>query len=261
MESLNDFFNYCQEVVQHPIDPSDRDSISTIFQSFFAKIMTKEQAENAIKSIIPISDPIDKFSNQIKMHSYLPYSSARIQSMRNKSRKWNDELDNRLRAAVQSLGTDNWTGVANYVGEGMTKSQCSQRWNRCINPNILHSNWTREEEQKLINAVKQFGDKSWTRISKEISGRTDVQCRFRYHFLLHKASSNKQSDLMPIAPSLADIEKINPHSISSSVNDPSQDISNDLSIDRSDLDIGSLSTTDPPQVSHQDMIQNEKDQF
>ena len=185
----------------------EQELIKSIGEQFIRLQISKEDAKRQLKALIGTDDPIERLDEIIGAipiqpipKNYFPFTS------RKRPKKWTKTLDYRLITAVGTYGTDNWAAVASYVGEGMTKSQRSQRWNRCISPDIKHTNWTREEEEKLINAIKRLGDKAWTRISKEIPGRTDVQCRFRYKFLQQKMSNAPVDDLVPIAPSSADME-------------------------------------------------------
>lgn len=125
-----------------------------------------------------------------------------VPGYRKKARRWTPEEDARLATAVQMNGVENWPAVAAYVGGDRTRSQCSQRWHRCIDPNISKSNWSREEEQKLIDAVKTYGSKAWTRIAAEMGDRCDVQCRFRYGFLQKKAKE-MNTEIQPISAPMA----------------------------------------------------------
>jgi hypothetical protein len=100
---------------------------------------------------------------------------------RQKTRNWVDYEDRRLLAAIRKYGTDNWSPVAAFVGNGRTRSQCSQRWNRGLDPSISKSPWTQCEEAELVRLVGQHGQKAWRRISTQIGTRSDVQCR--HHFM------------------------------------------------------------------------------
>ena len=44
--------------------------------------------------------------------------------------------------------------------------------------------WTEEEDEKLRQAVKEFGGKNWKRIASKLSGRSDVQCLHRWQKVL-----------------------------------------------------------------------------
>ena len=113
-----------------------------------------------------------------------------VTGYRRKARRWTTEEDQRLVNAVQLHGTENWPLVASCVGGNRTRSQCSQRWHRVLDPKISKCNWSREEEEKLLRAVDSFGNKAWTRIAAEMGNRCDVQCRFRYNFLKKKAKES-----------------------------------------------------------------------
>jgi hypothetical protein len=109
------------------------------------------------------------------------------QTRRKKSNRWNPADDLKLLGAVEEHGSANWALVSQVVGGDRTRSQCAQRWHRVLDPKIDKSNWSHQEEQKLIDLVAAHGDKSWTKIAANMGSRCDVQCRFRYKFLLRKA--------------------------------------------------------------------------
>ena len=96
------------------------------------------------------------------------------------SRKWSDTEDLRLLAAINHYGLNDWVNVAKFVGNDRKKSQCSQRWNRVLNPDISKTTWTEEEDKKLMDLILELGDKSWCSISKRMNKRSDAQCRYRY---------------------------------------------------------------------------------
>lgn len=130
--------------------------------------------------------------NQVVSNTNTDYSRYK----RSPGRSWSKEEDNKLREAIELLGTDSWARVAHYVGFGRTRGQCSQRWIRGLDPSISRERWTPEEEQKLDALVKQYGMKSWMKIAKEIGTRNDVQCRYHYSQMMkHRSLSQlKQND-------------------------------------------------------------------
>ena len=117
--------------------------------------------------------------------------SAKSLYKRKKSIPWNEVEDIRLVAAISKHGARDWKKIAEFVG-GRTSSQCNQRWCRALDPQINHGNWTEEEDAKLLKAVEMFGNVSWCQIAKSISGRTDLQCRYRY-FQLCKINKDENS--------------------------------------------------------------------
>jgi hypothetical protein len=120
------------------------------------------------------------------------YSGAR-----NKTRSWNTQEDNRLLAAVRKYGLgagSTWSTIADFVGNGRTRSQCSQRWIRVLDPRICNQQWNREEDQSLLSLVAQHGEKAWMKIATLLGNRSDVQCRYRY-FQLQKCGQDQRPDV------------------------------------------------------------------
>jgi hypothetical protein len=102
---------------------------------------------------------------------------------RKTTQPWTGLEDVRLLAAVHRFGlsaTTNWTLVAQFVGNGRSRSQCSQRWIRVLDPRISKRHWTPEEDARLAEFVRRLGEKSWMKIACEMGNRSDVQCRYRY---------------------------------------------------------------------------------
>jgi hypothetical protein len=65
-----------------------------------------------------------------------------------------------------------------------------------VNPSINRLKWTREDEEKLLSSVAEYGSSAWVRVSRELGNRSDVQCRFRYQYLSKKAEERGR----PIGP-------------------------------------------------------------
>ncbi|RWW10870.1 hypothetical protein GW17_00025564, partial [Ensete ventricosum] len=88
------------------------------------------------------------------------------------------EEDAKLRAAVEYYG-DNWQMVASCL-EGRVGPQCSNRWNKTLNPERKKvGRWSVDEDKRLKVAVMLFGAKNWNKIAQFAPGRTQVQCRER----------------------------------------------------------------------------------
>ncbi|OHT14537.1 Myb-like DNA-binding domain containing protein [Tritrichomonas foetus] len=102
---------------------------------------------------------------------------------RKKTRSWTTEEDMRLLMGVHLYGLENWTLVSQFVGNGRTRSMCSQRWIRVLDPRISKNHWTEEEDQNLLQMVKLYGEKSWMKIATKLGNRSDVQCRYHYQQL------------------------------------------------------------------------------
>ncbi|EAY08085.1 Myb-like DNA-binding domain containing protein [Trichomonas vaginalis G3] len=126
---------------------------------------------------------------------------------RKKTHQWTKNEDNRLLMGVYKFGLSNWAAVSEYVGSGRTKCQCNQRWVRALDPKISKADWTEEEEEKLLQSIKQFGNHAWTKISSALGNRTDFQCRYRY-IQMKRAEEEKEKELKNEKP-LYPIPQIN----------------------------------------------------
>ena len=68
---------------------------------------------------------------------------------------WRNVEDEMLKAAVMKYGLNNWSKVASLFPR-KTAKQCKARWQEWLNPNIKKTDWTREEEEKLLDLAKMF---------------------------------------------------------------------------------------------------------
>jgi hypothetical protein len=131
-----------------------------------------------------ILDNIMKVPNDPLPSSDLPPSSSSNNNPnRLKSRPWEDAENLRLLAGIYRYGIKDWGEVAKFIGNDRTTGQCSQRWLRCLDPNIKKEQWSDEEELMLLSLVNFYGTSSWTKVSAKLQNRTDVQCRYRYSIL------------------------------------------------------------------------------
>ena len=175
--SLNDF------------DDGTKDSIKKTITNFFHGKITLLQADESL-SLCNASEVCFDVLNRIRTVRSLENSPSPLQKMRQnemskKTRPWTLREDNRLLAGMALFGLD-WTKVAEFVGNGRSRGQCSQRWVRGLNPKISKETWTVEEEKKLIKLVEENGQKCWSRISQLMGNRSDVQCRYMFRQITRK---------------------------------------------------------------------------
>lgn len=146
-------------------------------------MMYGDTAPNLIHQLPPSLVHLDPTTPSVVHNSY-PLMAGR--QRRQKNRPWTQDEDNSLREAIVQFGLANWGAIAERVGNGRTRSQCSQRWKRVLDPGISRDNWTAAEEERLLELTAKHGPKAWRKISFEMGNRSDVQCRFKYKFLMKK---------------------------------------------------------------------------
>ncbi|XP_070815287.1 v-myb avian myeloblastosis viral oncogene homolog-like 2b isoform X1 [Chaetodon trifascialis] len=113
--------------------------------------------------------------------------------------KWTQEEDDKLKALVQKLGTNDWKYIASYI-PSHTEHQCQHRWYKVLDPELIKGPWTKEEDEKVIELVNLYGNKQWAMVAKHLKGRLGKQCRERWHNHLNpsvkKSSWTAEEDLI-----------------------------------------------------------------
>merc|ERR1719473_272185 len=98
-------------------------------------------------------------------------------------RKWSQEEDSALSAAVAKFGAKNWKHIAQFV-PSRNHTQCLQRWGKVLAPDLVKGHWTQPEDDQLVRLVKELAVegavKSWGEVANHIAGRTSKQCRERW---------------------------------------------------------------------------------
>ncbi|KAF8103701.1 hypothetical protein N665_0186s0069 [Sinapis alba] len=93
--------------------------------------------------------------------------------------KFSSEEEKRLTVAVTLFGAQNWHKIARFV-PGRTSTQCREKWANCLDPNVNHGKWAKEEDAKLREAMAEHEIGNWSKIASHVPRRTDNQCRRRW---------------------------------------------------------------------------------
>ncbi|KAL0477381.1 hypothetical protein AKO1_005740 [Acrasis kona] len=97
---------------------------------------------------------------------------------------WKNTEDEILKAAVMKYGKNQWARIASLLTRKSAK-QCKARWYEWLDPSIKKTEWSREEEEKLLHLAKIMPTQ-WRTIAP-IVGRTASQCLEHYERLLDQA--------------------------------------------------------------------------
>src|SRR5882757_742843 len=128
---------------------------------------------------------------------------------------WRNTEDEILKAAVMKYGKNQWSRVASLLHRKSAK-QCKARWYEWLDPSIKKTEWSREEDEKLLHMAKLMPTQ-WRTIAP-IIGRTAAQCLERYQKLLDEAEAKENEELGLAGPGDAgagvdDVRRLRPGEI------------------------------------------------
>ena len=121
------------------------------------------------KSVAPLA-PGSAPSPAECMRLYIQSKKPKI----TENRFWSGEEDALLSETVRELGTRNWQEVS-LVMDSRSASECLLRWQKKLDPSIMHGKWETEEDIRLGVARASLGQ-NWTGVSQHVPGWTDLQC-------------------------------------------------------------------------------------
>jgi len=102
---------------------------------------------------------------------------------------WKNTEDEILKAAVMKYGKNQWARISSLLTR-KTAKQCKTRWYEWLDPSIKKTEWSREEEEKLLHLAKIMPNQ-WRTIAP-IVGRTAAQCIDHYEKLLDAAQMKEE---------------------------------------------------------------------
>ncbi|GIY05290.1 cell division cycle 5-like protein [Caerostris darwini] len=94
-------------------------------------------------------------------------------------------------------GKNQWSRIASLLHRKSAK-QCKARWYEWLDPSIKKTEWTRDEEEKLLHLAKLMPTQ-WRTIAP-IIGRTAAQCLEHYEYLLDQAQRKEEDGDMADDP-------------------------------------------------------------
>ncbi|SPO29686.1 related to CEF1 - required during G2/M transition [Ustilago trichophora] len=100
---------------------------------------------------------------------------------------WKNTEDEILKAAISKYGKNQWARISSLLVR-KTPKQCKARWYEWLDPSIKKTEWSKEEDEKLLHLAKLMPTQ-WRTIAPLV-GRTANQCLERYQRLLDEAEAH-----------------------------------------------------------------------
>lgn len=113
--------------------------------------------------------------------------------------KFTDSDDEKLVVLVNTMPPNSWKEISRHFRD-KTAKQCRDRWNNYANPQLKHGSWTNEEDQLILDKVKEMGS-AWSAIASLFDNRSPNDVRYRYVQLSKGEKQTYQDDYKKISDS------------------------------------------------------------
>jgi hypothetical protein len=115
---------------------------------------------------------------------------------RHQHRHFNSREDAQLRELIAPHG-DDWRVIAQSM-PSRTRRQCRERWRHYLSPDVEPSEFTPDEDARLLDLVARFGQ-HWKQFEPLFPGRVDSHLKNRHRKLERRANKKKETEPTPDA--------------------------------------------------------------
>ncbi|XP_052177167.1 transcription factor MYB15-like [Diospyros lotus] len=100
---------------------------------------------------------------------------------------WSPEEDKKLKDFITKHGCSNWRQLPRIAGLSRCGKSCRLRWLNYLRPNIKKGNFSKEEEQIIIQLHQSLGNR-WSAMAAQLPGRTDNDIKNHWHTYINRNS-------------------------------------------------------------------------
>ncbi|XP_051149278.1 myb-related protein 305-like [Andrographis paniculata] len=106
---------------------------------------------------------------------------------------WTIEEDNLLIQSVSFNGEAHWNSLAKYSGLKRTGKSCRLRWLNYLRPDVKRGNLSPHEQLLILELHSKWGNR-WSKIAKELPGRTDNEIKNYWRTRVQKQARQLKLD-------------------------------------------------------------------
>ncbi|XP_058074382.1 transcription factor MYB4-like [Magnolia sinica] len=106
---------------------------------------------------------------------------------------WTQEEDQTLIAYIERNGPGNWRDLPKNAGLLRCGKSCRFRWMNYLKPDIKRGNYSREEEETIIELHDLLGNR-WSTIAARLPGRTDNEIKNVWYTHLKRRQKQSSSN-------------------------------------------------------------------
>ena len=99
---------------------------------------------------------------------------------------------------VNKNGPQNWPALSQILYQRSPK-QCRERWFNHLDPTVIKSEWTQEEDERIFEQHEKMGGK-WSTIVKLFPGRTDNAIKNRWNSSVSKRIVTDENGVKHVLP-------------------------------------------------------------
>ncbi|CAD8172352.1 unnamed protein product [Paramecium pentaurelia] len=121
-----------------------------------------------------------------------------------RNQKWSKEEDDEVLRLTKNYQY-NWRAIAQYI-PNRTGRQIRERFVNHLDPNIIKSPWTQEEDKWIWNMYQNIGTK-WSDMSKQLSGRPENMIKNRFYSYIRKQYGKIQNPYYVVPNNVRFLEK------------------------------------------------------